>query len=62
METAPASDKGLGLGLVFGVVGLLAALVMYAAGLAHAQLVSGWAFAAAMLAGSVLVAAVHLSA
>jgi hypothetical protein len=58
VETASQSDLGFGLSIVFGLLAILAAATMY---IAHAdQLVAGGAFAFAMIAGSLAIAAVHL--
>lgn len=68
-ETVQISDKGIGLSLTFGVVTVLATLAMLATSyLAYLnddggmQVLSGIAFAAAMLAGGLSVAAFHLFA
>lgn len=60
METAAASDMRVGLAALFGVLGLAGAFVMLVSALNHDQLLSGVGFAAAMLFGSLLVAALHL--
>jgi C4-dicarboxylate-specific signal transduction histidine kinase len=57
-ETAGTSDLGLGLGLAFGAVSLVAAVGMY---VGHAnQVVAGASFAVAVTAGVLTVAAVHV--
>jgi len=56
-ETGLQSDKSLGLGLVFGIVAIIGALVMF---IASDQLTTGWGFALAMIAGSIAVAAIHI--
>lgn len=53
------SDKGLGLGMLFGLLAAGGALGMVAV---PGGLVSAWGFAAAVLAGVVLVVAVHIYA
>jgi hypothetical protein len=59
MATDSAStDRGVGVAVLFALLGLAGALAMY---VAPTQVVSGWAFAAAMVAGTVLVAAIHLA-
>jgi hypothetical protein len=66
-DTAQASDAGLGLSLLFGVVALLGALATfgtsYVSILTHddsMQALSGIALAVTLLAAGVAVAAVHL--
>lgn len=58
VETATGSDKGVGLALAFGAVGVVGAVVMYVA--AANQLAAGLGFALAMTGGVLSVAAVHL--
>lgn len=60
VESAPATDMEMGLAMLFGLLGLGGAFVMYTAATGGDQVLSGWGFAAAMLAGSVLIAALHL--
>jgi hypothetical protein len=57
-ETATGSDKAVGLGLLFGLLGIAGAVVMYVA--AADQVTAGFGFALAMLAGSLAIAAIHL--
>ena len=57
-EAGLQTDKSLGLGLVFGIVAVLGALVMYIA--AADQLTAGWGFALAMIAASIAVAVIHI--
>jgi hypothetical protein len=66
-ETGRASDLGLGLAITFGVVAVLAALATAATSYvsvinddAGLQTIGGLAFAAALLAAGLSVAAVHL--
>ncbi|MFC7155320.1 hypothetical protein ACFQPA_07610 [Halomarina halobia] len=59
-ETASATDMELGLALVFGLIGLGGAVVMYAAAVGENQVLSAWGFAAAMLAGALAIAALHV--
>ena len=68
-DTAQASDRSLGLSLTFGIVSVLATILMAATsylaflnGDSNMQTLSGLAFAAAMLAGGLAVAAFHLFA
>jgi hypothetical protein len=61
MEGSVGSDKGLGFGLLFGVLGAVGAGVMLVAALDGMQVLSGWGFAAAMVAGALAVAALHLA-
>jgi hypothetical protein len=58
VETAAGSDMGIGLSLVFGVLAVVAAGVM--AVTVETQTVAAFAFAAAMIAGVLAVAAPHL--
>lgn len=60
METSQGSDRRMGFSLLFGLVGLLGAVVMLVAALGGQQALSGWGFAAAMGGGALLVAALHL--
>jgi hypothetical protein len=60
MAATTSSDKSLGLGVLFGALGLVGALGMLFTSLNHDQLGSGIAFGAAMLAGAVAVAVVHI--
>lgn len=56
------SDKQTGFALLFGLLGLGAALVMYASvAVLGDQLVSAWGFAAAMVSATVLIVAIHTS-
>ena len=59
METQ-GSDRRIGLSMLFGVLGLLGAGVMLAASLAKQQIASGWGFAVAMLAGTLLIVALQV--
>lgn len=59
-ESASGSDMELGLAMVFGALGVVGALVMYVAATGGDQVLSGWGFAGAMLAGGILIAALHL--
>lgn len=60
METTQSSDRRMGFSMLFGLVGLLGAIVMLVASLGGQLALSGWGFAAAMLGASLLVAALHL--
>ncbi len=66
-DTLQASDKGLGLSITFSVVALVGALAMLGTSYLYAldgdgqmQLYSGIAFAVAVGAGSLAVAALHM--
>ena len=68
-DTAQASDRSLGLGLTFGIIAVLATVLMgvtsYLSFLGDGgnfQLISGLAFAAAILAAVIAVAALHMFA
>lgn len=54
-----ASDKGVGLGLLFGLLAVGGTLAMVAV---PGGLVGAWGFAAAMVAGIILMVAVHVYA
>lgn len=60
METATTTDKGVALPLVFGAVAVLAAVGLTVFGFTGDQVAAGYAFALAMLAGSLSVAAYHV--
>ncbi len=62
METASASDRAVGLGLLFGAVAVIGSLGMAAYGMAGDQMAAGGSFAVAMIAGSLAVAAYHVYA
>ena len=55
------TDRGVGFAVLFGLLGLAGALVALAAALAHSQIVAAWGFAAAVLAGAILVVGIHLA-
>lgn len=55
--SGPVSDKGIGFAALFGLLAAASALVMYLGGGSDA---SGWAFAAAMVIGTLLVAGIHV--
>lgn len=60
METTQDSDRRMGFSMLFGLVGLLGAVVMLVAAVGGQQALSGWGFAAAMLGASLLIAVLHL--
>ena len=60
METTAASDKSIGLTVLFGALGFAAALGMFLTAIDHDQLGSGIAFAVAMIAGAMAIGAVHI--
>ncbi|MFB6205278.1 MAG: hypothetical protein ABEJ05_01950 [Haloglomus sp.] len=60
MVSTATSDKSLGLSVLFGGLGVLAAVGMLLSALSHDQLGSGIAFAFAMLTGALAIAAVHI--
>jgi len=62
VETGTHSDMQVGAAAMLTVLALLAAVGMYLAAGFHEQVASGWAFAVAMLAGSLLVVALHVYA
>jgi uncharacterized membrane protein (DUF485 family) len=57
-DTAVQSDKAIGFGLLFGMLSLAGALVMYVA--ADQQVTAGWGFALAMLAAALSITAIHV--
>lgn len=59
-RTESTGDMSLGLSLLFGALGLVGAFGMYVYGVGGDQVSSGWAFALAMLAASILVTVVHV--
>lgn len=58
-RTALASDKGIGIGLLFGLLAVGGALVML---VVPAGLAGAWGFAAATVAATLAVVAVHVYA
>lgn len=60
METASSTDVGVGYPLVFGALAVLAAVGMAVFGFTGDQLAAAWAFAGAMVAGTLAVAAYHV--
>ncbi len=50
----------MGFSMLFGVVGLVGAVVMLVAALGDQLVLSGYGFAAAMLGATLVVAALHL--
>lgn len=60
MTTAASTDKGVGIPLALAAVAVLGAVGMTVFGLSGDQVASGWAFAIAMLAGTLSVAAYHV--
>lgn len=56
MEHAAESDKGIGLGIAFGLLAVGGALVMLAG---PTQVTQAWGFAGAMVAGTLAVVAIH---
>jgi hypothetical protein len=57
-ETAGGSDMDIGLGLAFAVIAVFGAFGMLVA--YSDQVVAGWSFALAMIAGTLSIAAIHL--
>jgi len=61
METASAaSDKGIGLTVLFAIVALVGVAGLFAGGLAGEQLLAAVGFAVAIVAASLAVSATHL--
>jgi hypothetical protein len=59
-ETA-GTDRSVGFTVLFALLGVAGALVAFVSGLTHHQLIAAWGFAAAILAGSIAVAVIHLT-
>jgi len=59
MTTATSTDKGVGIPLAFGAIAVIGAVGMAVFGMTGDQVASGWAFAVAMVAGTLAVAAYH---
>lgn len=57
-EPALQSDKAIGLGITFGLLSVVGAIVMYVA--ASDQVTAGWGFALAVLGGSIAISAIHI--
>ncbi len=55
-----STDRGVGFAVLFTLLGLGGALVALVGGLTHHQIAAAWGFAAAIFAGSIAVAAIHL--
>ena len=56
-----ATDRGVGLTVLFGILCLAGAVVAFVAGLTADQIIAGWGFAAAILAGALAVGTLHLA-
>lgn len=60
-KTAAAdTDMRTGVAMLFGVLGLIGALVMLTMGLTDQQLLAGWGFAGAMVSGALLIVVLHM--
>jgi hypothetical protein len=60
MASSASTDKRVAFPLAFGTVAVLGAVGMAVFGLSGDQVASGWSFAAAMLAGTLVVAGSHV--
>lgn len=60
MAATSESDRDVGLGVLFGFLGILGALGMYVGAVVHNQLVAAWGFAFAMTAGALVVTVLHV--
>lgn len=60
METRSSTDVRVGVPLVLGALAVLAAVGMAVFGFAGDQLAAAWAFATAMVAGTLAVSAFHV--
>jgi hypothetical protein len=54
------TDMRIGLAMLFGAIGVLAAFSMIVTSVNHQQVLAGWGFAVAMVASSILIAVIHL--
>jgi hypothetical protein len=57
-ETATGTDMGIGLAMFFGVLALVGAFGMFAT--YETNVLAGWSFAVAVVAGIVSILAIHL--
>jgi len=57
-ETVARTDMGIGLAMFLVVIAIVGAAGMYVA--ASDQVVAGWSFAGAIIAGSLAIVAIHL--
>lgn len=55
------TDRSVGLTVLFAVLCLAGGVVAFVAGLTDDQVIAGWGFAAAILAGALAVGALHLA-
>ena len=60
METATSTDKGVGFSALFIVIALLGAAGLAVFGFTGDQTAAAWAFAVAMIGGSLSIASYHL--
>lgn len=59
-DTAQATDEQMGFTVIFGILALVGALLMYFGALEGGLALSaGWGFAAAVLFGTAVVVAIH---
>jgi hypothetical protein len=56
------TDMRIGLAMLFGAIGFLAAFAMIVTSVNKQQVLTGWGFAVAMVASAILVALIHLYA
>ena len=56
-----STDRGVGFAVLFTLLGLVGALTAFVGALAYSQIVAAWGLAAAMFAGAIAVAAIHLA-
>lgn len=54
------TDMRIGLAMLFGAIGLLAAFAMIITSVNQQQVLTGWGFAVAMAASAILIAVIHL--
>lgn len=54
------TDMRIGLAMLFGAIGFLAALAMIITSVNDQQVLTGWGFAVAIVASSILIAVIHL--
>ena len=54
------SDMRIGLAMLFGAIGFLAAISMIITSINHQQIMTGWGFAVAVVTSAILIAVIHL--
>jgi hypothetical protein len=54
------TDMRIGLAMLFGAIGFIAAFTMIITSINKQQVLTGWGFAVAMVASAILIAVIHL--